>query len=112
MNQRDINLLNKLVSNARAIISNHVAISLGVLIMTGIISDLKYKGIEVNIDLNIFNEVYSLINQYAIGTERLRYNFEYLEKQDKELDRIIALYKKQILSKCFEIVNRYGNRNE
>lgn len=112
MNQREINLLNKLVSNARAIISNHVAISLGVLIMTDIISDVKYKKIEVDIDLNIFNEVYSLINQYAIGTERLRYNFEYLEKQDKKLDLIIALYKNQILSKCFEIVNRYGNRNE
>jgi len=112
MNQREINLLNKLVSNARAIISNHVAISLGALIMTGIISDLKYKRIELDIDLDIFNEFYSLVNQYAIGTERLRYNFEYLEKQDKELDLITTLYKNQILSKCFEIVNKYGNRNE
>lgn len=112
MDQREINLLNKLVSNARAIISNHVALSLGVLIMDGVVSDLKYKKIELDIDLNIFKEFYSLINQYAIGTERLRYNFEYLEKQDKKLDRIIALHKSRILSKCFEIVNKYGNRNE
>lgn len=112
MNQREINLLNKLASNARAIISNHVAIPLGALIMSSIISDLKYKRIEVDIDLNIFSEFYSLINQYPIGTERLRYNFEYLEKQDKELDHVIALYKSRILSKCFEIVNKYCNRNE
>lgn len=112
MNQREINLINKLVSNARSIISNHVAIPLGVLIMSGIISDLRYKEIKLNIDLNIFNEFYSLINRYAIGTERLRYNFEYLKEQDEKLDHITAKYKNQILSKCFEIVDKYGNRNE
>lgn len=112
MNQREVKLVKRLVSNARAIISNHVAIPLGILIMSRIISDLEYKGVVLNVDLDIFEQLYSQINHYSIGTERLRYNFEYLTKQDKELDSIITQYKNQILSKCFEIVDKYGDRNE
>lgn len=100
------NLKKKLISNARAIITNHITIPLGVLKMTVIMCWLRNSNIDLNIDLNIFNEYYEMIHEYPIGTERLRYNFEYLKKEDKELDKITADYKNEILLKCFEIVNK------
>jgi len=110
MNEREKNIQNKLVSNARAIISNHVTIPLGVQIMTNLIFRIRNTNLITKIDFQVFEDYYSSTTHYAIGTERLQYNFEYLKQQDIGLDKLTALYKERILFKCFEIIKEFSDK--
>ena len=84
--QKRNNLIKKLVSNARAILTNQIAIPLGVVKMTKLIKWINC--IEpIDLDLNVFNEYYSKTTELPLGTERLTYNKEFLLKLDLELDK-------------------------
>ena len=99
--------IKKLVSNARAIVTNQIGIPLGILKMTKIIYWIDRISKLENINLNLFDELYKSISDFPLGSERLHCNKEYLTKQDKELNKIILENYDLIIDKCFEIINKF-----
>ena len=101
--------IEKLVSNARAIISNQIALPLGILKMTKIniwivsVSQIK----PINVDLTVFREYMDEVEHRPLGTERLQWDKEALQEQDKIIDEITMRYKERIIDKCFEIIETY-----
>jgi len=109
MNQ---NQFNKLVSNARAIISNQISIPLGILKMERIIFGINQIGKNEKletIDLRVFSEYNSKTINFAIGSERLKCSKEFLIEQDKLLDQLTSKYKEKLLNKCFEIIEEFND---
>ncbi|WP_210464646.1 hypothetical protein [Rufibacter roseolus] len=100
--------INKMVSNARAIISNQVAIPLGVYKMNQIIGWLEpYK--EANdIDVSIFRDYDLNVDELPIGTERLQWNIEKLIEFENEFDEVNLTYKADILRTCRKLIDAYG----
>ena len=98
---REINI-NKLVSNAKAILTNQIGLPLGVRRMTTIQHWIKPP--LTNVDLAIFNDIDSKIKECPIGTERLLWEKNALMKQDEVIYKIIDAYRNGIISKCFEII--------
>ena len=96
--------IKKLVSNAKAIISNQIALPLGIRKM----AKLKFWFGEsvslLNIDLTIFDKFENEVNGLPIGSERLLWEKEALKKQDIVLENIIAKYREEIIDKCFQII--------
>ncbi len=99
--------IRKLVSNAKAIISNQVGLSLGASKMVNLLNFINQIEPLTNIDLTIFKEYYSKINQCPIGTERLFWEKEALKKQDLIIDKVSFDFKDLILDKCFEIIKTF-----
>ena len=103
--------INKMVSNARAIISNQVAIPLGVYKMNQIISWLEpYKKTE-DVDVSIFRDYDLNIDDLPVGTERLQWNIEKLIEFEKEFDETDRMFKADILRKCRELIDTYASVN-
>ncbi|TFF34942.1 hypothetical protein [Mucilaginibacter psychrotolerans] len=107
------NFIKKLVSNSRAIISNQIALPLGVQKMKTIIYWIGQIAPIDNIDLDVFQEYMAQTANLPIGTERLTYNPEFLKQQDTQLDYLTTRYKDEIIDKCFEIIkNLSDGKNE
>ena len=103
--------ISKLVSNARAIVSNQVALPLGVYKMNQILSWLEpFKKAE-DIDLSIFKDYDLDMDELPVGTERLKWNIEKLIEFEKEFDEINKIYKSDILRKCKELIETYSILN-
>jgi hypothetical protein len=100
------NYIKKLISNARAILSNQITLPLGVSKMKKYISWINQIEPIENINLDVFSEFMSLTEDLPIGTERLTYSLDFLKKQDVQLDKLTSRYKDQIIEKCFEIIRR------
>ena len=95
--------LNKLVSNAKAILTNQVGISLGVRKMNKIAYTLSSREKEL-LDLSVFQEFEKKIDGCPVGSERLLWDKEALKKQDIIVDKVIRIYRDKIIDKCFEII--------
>lgn len=104
------NQIKKLVSNARAIISNEIGMPMGSLKMERII--LWINDIEplTEIQLDVFTSYNNQTNEYPIGVDRLGYNKDYLLELDVKLDEITHSFKNLIIEKCFEIIQKYGKQ--
>ena len=107
--QRRKNFIRKLVANARAIVSNQIAIPMGMLKMDRIIRRINDIEPISGIDLQVFFEYNSKTTPFLVGTERLYAEEKFLIKQDKELDALTIEYKDQILHKCREIISQFSN---
>ena len=94
----------RLVSNARAIITNQIAIPLGAVRMNKIMFRAGKSNAFQGIDLSLFTEYSDQYNGCPVGTERLLWDKEALREQDKHLDELTSRYKNQIIDKCFEII--------
>ena len=103
--------INKMVSNARAIISNQVAIPLGVYKMNPIISWLEPYSETDDVDLSIFRDYDLKVHDLPIGTERLQWNIEKLIEFEKKFDETNRKFKADILRKCREIIDTYASDN-
>ena len=105
------NQIKKLVSNARAIISNDIGIPMGSLKMERII--LWINDIEpiTEIQVEVFSSYNIQANEYPIGVDRLGYNKDYLLELDAKLDEITNSFKSLIIEKCFEIIQKFGKQN-
>ncbi|MFD0764077.1 hypothetical protein ACFQZI_04395 [Mucilaginibacter lutimaris] len=106
------NYIKKLVSNSRAIISNQIALPLGVSKMTTIISWINQIDPIENIDLKVFQEYMSKTKNLPLGTERLTYSRDFLKLQDLQLDKVTMIYKDRIIDKCFEIIKKFSNESQ
>ena len=94
----------KLVSNAKAIVTNQVALPLGVRKMNKILYWINHSKTVVSIDFKIFEDFDNMIKGCPVGTERLLWAAEALKVQDKIIDNAATIYKEDILDKCFEII--------
>ena len=104
--------IKKLVANARAIITNQIGIPLGVLKMDNIMTWIRNIRPLTEIDIEIFSEYMRQASGLPIGTERLQYNKDYLKQQDVILDELTSNYKDRIIDKCFEIIEKFSNKEE
>ncbi len=96
-------VVDKLVSNAKAILSNRIGISLGVKKMNEIAFSLSGQQ-KSQIDLSVFEDFAKRINGCPVGSERLLWDKEALKKQDIIVDKVIRVYRDKIIDKCFEII--------
>lgn len=96
--------LGKLIANAKAILTNHVGISLGVRNMNKLVSSLSPSDKE-QIDFSVFQEFEKKIDGCPVGSERLLWDKESLKKQDIIVDKVIRIYRDKIIDKCFEIIS-------
>ena len=101
--------INKMVSNARAIISNQVAIPLGVYKMNQIISWIEPYKVTNDLDVSIFRDYDLNIDDLPIGTERLQWNIEKLIEFEKNFDDANRIFKADILRKCRELIDTYAS---
>ena len=97
--------MNKLISNAKAILTNQVGISLGVRKMNKIISSINQIQLITKPDLTVFQEFEKKIDGCPVGSERLLWDKEALKMQDIIVDKVIRLYRDKIIDKCFEIIS-------
>ncbi len=104
------NFIKKLLSNARAIISNQIALPLGVSKMHSILYQIALIKPLEEIDLQIFSDYKLKASDLAIGTERLAYHPDFLKRQDKILDELTLQHKDEIIDKCFEIINKFADK--
>lgn len=98
---REINI-QKLISTARAILTNQIGLPLGVRRMTKIQHWINPP--LTNINLTIFSDIDSKIKECPIGTERLLWDKNALMKQDEVVYKVMDSYRNGIINKCFEII--------
>jgi hypothetical protein len=98
----------KLVSNARAILSNQIGFPLGVSKMVKLLYMVEnLQPFEINVE--VFHKYYEKTTGIPLGTERLEWNFEALKLEDAKLKRLEDLYKNDILEKCYELIKEYSD---
>ena len=95
--------LNKLIANAKDILTNKVGISLGVRKMNKIAASLNSSQ-PANIDLSVFREFEKKINGCPVGSERLLWDREALKKKDMIVDKVIKIYRDKVIDKCYELI--------
>ncbi len=78
-------LIGDLVSNSRRIISNHIALPLGIHIMTKILGWIN--AIELmELNSNDFFEYDNQLKDYPSGTDRLAYNVDKLIEYENQIN--------------------------
>ncbi|MBL7870101.1 MAG: hypothetical protein JNM78_00715 [Cyclobacteriaceae bacterium] len=100
-------LKRKLVSNAKAILTNHIGLPLGVHKMTKILTWIEYIR-PLEIDVQVFKEFDDNMAWLPIGAERLEWNVISLKVEDQKLNKLADIYREGIIDKCWDIVNNYG----
>ena len=95
--------VNKLIANAKDILTNKVGISLGVRKMNKLIS-AKNNTHLLPVDLSVFQEFEKKINGCPVGSERLLWERDALKKKDLIVDKVIRIYRDKIIDKCFELL--------
>ena len=106
--ERHRSLLKKLVANARAIISYQVGLPLGCAKMSKILYWLE--PIE-KLDFPVFKQYAAATLEIPTGSERLHCTREALRRYDQKLVAINLEYREEVLDTCFEIIERFANRN-
>ena len=95
--------LNKLIANAKDILTNQVGISLGVRKMNKILGSVNSSQ-TLNIDLSVFQEFEKKIDGCPVGSERLLWERNVLKKKDMIVDKVIKIYRDKIIDKCYELI--------
>jgi hypothetical protein len=96
--------VNKLIANAKDILTNNVGISLGVRKMNKILAATDSSVVN-NIDLSVFREFEKKIDGCPVGSERLLWEREALKKKDIVVDKVIRIYRDKIIDKCYELIS-------
>jgi len=95
--------INKLIANAKDILTNQVGISLGVRKMNKIAASANDVQ-SLKIDLTVFQEFEKKIDGCPVGSERLLWEREALKKKDMIVDKVIRIYRDRIIDKCYELI--------
>ena len=99
-------LIKNLVSNAIAIISNQIALPLGVQKMKKIAYWIEQ--IEpLQHDFQVFYSYDKSTNDLPLGTERLNWNIEKLIELEVGIEKADMKYKYEILRNCKNIIDKY-----
>lgn len=103
--QNRVGNVKKLVSNAKAILTNQIGLPVGVRKMTKIQHWINPALTEI--DLKIFGEFDLAVGRCPIGPERLLWDKDALKIQDQVIDKVIVAYRDDIIDKCFEVVDLF-----
>ena len=95
--------LNKIIANAKDILTNQVGISLGVRKMNKLLNGGTHSQLA-NLDLSVFQEFEKKIDGCPVGSERLLWEREQLKKKDIIVDKVIRIYRDKIIDKCYELI--------
>jgi len=95
--------VNKLIANAKDILTNKVGISLGVRKMNKLIGG-NNNSHPLSVDLSVFQEFEKKIDGCPVGSERLLWEREALKKKDIIVDKVIRIYRDKIIDKCYELL--------
>jgi uncharacterized protein DUF2489 len=106
--ERHRSLIKQLVANARAIISYQVGLPFGCARMSKILRWLE--PFEV-LDFPIFKQYAAATLEIPTGSERLHCTRDALRRYDQKLVAINLEYREEVLDTCFEIIERFANRN-
>lgn len=107
--EKHASLIKKLVANARAIISNQVGFPVGCLKMSKILYWLEpYENIEIPVFTQYFAETVDI----PTGTERLYCSREAIRQYDEKLISFELAYREMVIDACFEIISKYGEKNQ
>ena len=102
--RREANI-RKLVSTARAIISNEIGMPVGCIRASKILYWLKgYDGP----DYPIFELYLREVHELPIGHERLEWEPNKLKTKDAILEKYNAQYREKILDACQDIIKKYA----
>ena len=111
-NDKRAGLIKKLVSNARAIISDQVGLSVGAGKMRNILIWLKpYETVRIA-DIGVFEKYDERTRLIPQGTARLHCSPEAFERYDAALEEVNQRLRKKLLKVCFEIIEKYGEREK
>ena len=103
-------LIRKLVSNARAIITEEIGLSVGCSKMYKILKWLEPFEMVKVAEINVF-EKYDVETQYIpSGTARLYCSNETFKRYDDALQEVNCKYRVKVISVCFEIIDIYGEK--
>lgn len=105
--QEHRSLIMKLVANARAIISYQVGLPLGCEKMHRILVWLSPYEV---LDFPVFEKYTNAVSDLSTSSERLHCSRGALRRYDKRLVKINLQYREQVLDACFDIVERYSDR--
>ena len=101
-------LKNKLISNARAIITEEVGLSIGASKMRNIILWLEPYEVVKTKNLYVFKEYNKETQFIPSGSARLYCSKEAFERYEKDLNFFNQKYRNRILEACFEIIEEYA----
>ena len=104
-------LLRKLTANARAIISDQIGLSVGVRKMCNILLWLEpYERVKAA-KIDVFAKYDDETRLIPTGAARLHCSREAFKKYDDALEKVNQKLRARILEACFEIIDKYGERN-
>ena len=106
--ERHRSLIKQLVANARAIISYQVGLPFGCARMSKILYWLE--PFEV-LDFPVFKQYAAATFEIPTGPERLHCTRDALRRYDQKLVALNLEYREDVLDTCFEIIERFANRN-
>ena len=107
--QEHRSFINRLVANARAIISYEVGFPLGCEKMRKILYWLMPYEV---LDYSVFERYTNATRELPTGTARLYCSREALRRYDEKLVAINLAYREEVLDACFDIIERYGKKAE
>ena len=100
-------MIGKLVSNSRRIISNEIALPLGIHMMAKIfkwINDIEPMALESS----DFFEYDNQLKDYPVGTDRLEYNIDKLIEYENQIKELNEQYRPKLMKLCKEIIDEYS----
>ena len=100
-------LIGDLVSNSRRILSNEIAFPLGIHISAKIftrISDIE----PLNFNSQEFIDYDKQLNDYPLGTDRLKYKIDLLIQFESEIIELNQEYLSILMKLCKEIIDKYA----
>lgn len=101
-------LIGDLVSNSRRILSNEIAFPLRIYIISKIfrwINDIE----PLDFNSNDFYEYENQLNDYPLGTVRLKYEIDKLIQYEKEINDLNEMHRLKLIRLCKEIINKYSS---
>lgn len=103
-------LIKKLVSNARAIITEEIGVSIGCSKMNNILLWLEpfEKIISPNID--VFEKYNEVVQFIPSGSARLYCSEEAFKRYDSALQAENQRFREKIIQACFELIDKYGEK--
>ena len=110
-NDKLAGLKKRFVSNARAIISEEVGLSIGVRKMCNIILWLNEEEPSIYSSRTVFQEYDNRIREIPYGTARLYCSKEAFKRYDDALNRVNEAFRERIFNACFEIIEKFGDKN-
>jgi len=104
-------LLRKLVANARAMITDQVGLSVGASKMWKILYWLTPDECPDISSIDVFDKYNEQTRLIPTGSARLHCSREAFQRYDQALEDVNKRFRSRILDVCFEIVEKYGNKN-